>query len=76
MSADLFENAVDQLHRPVSEAALPGAWFRPDGEELRSQIAPPRRFEIQMSGAECVSEIPRFVDKTLRRVGVGVDDER
>ena len=75
MAANLLQNAVDECQRPVREAALPGSWFRPDGEELRGQVAAACGGEVQVAGAEFGDEVPALVHKALGGVGVGIDEE-
>jgi hypothetical protein len=49
--------------------------LNPDGEELRAQVAGLDLAEIQIAGARVLRQIEVLVDKTARRVRVGVDDD-
>ena len=76
VAADLIEDAIDKGKSPMREAALPCGGLGPDGEELGGEVALAGGLEIQVTGAERGSdEVPGFVDKALRRIGVGINDE-
>jgi hypothetical protein len=75
MAANLLEDTVDQGEGAVSEAATPGAWLGPDGEEFSGEIAAPGGVKVEVTGAQSGGEVPGFVNEALGSVGVRVNDE-
>jgi len=69
---------VNQLHGALGVLALVLVRLNPDGEELRTKIASLRFGEIEMSRIARwnICQVEIFVEKTLRGVGVCVNNER
>src|ERR1700722_5923013 len=59
------------------ETPLIGLWFHPDGKEFGAQISTPGFVEADVAEIFGIgrSNVETFVQKPLRRIGVGVDDE-
>src|SRR5208283_2474541 len=52
--------------------------FHPDGEEFCAQISTPRLVQTDVANVVRVrrADVEAFVEKTLRRIGVGIDHNR
>jgi len=72
---DLLLDGVDQLQGAAGVLALVLDGFDPDGEELRAQVAFVDGVEIEIAAVERIGEVKVLIDKALRGVGVGVDDD-
>jgi hypothetical protein len=71
----LLVDGVDQLQRPPGVMIFVEVGLDPDGEELRAEVALVRGVEVQLPAVERIGQVEVLVDETLRRVGVGVDDD-
>ena len=78
MPRRLFVHRIDQVERVPREMALVGLRINPDREELRAQISAPRLVEADVADVVGIgrADVESFVEKPLRRVGVGVHDQR
>jgi hypothetical protein len=76
MQPNLLQNGMTQGKRPRGVRALRMlGGIDPEREELGGEIACARRLQVQVTAQERVAKAPAIVEKTLRRVGVAVDDE-
>ena len=71
----LLLDGVNQDQRPARELTLVGTGIDPDGEELGAEVSLLRGFKIPVAAVERIGKVVVLVDKTLRRVGVGVDHD-
>ena len=78
MPRRLLINRIDQIERVAGEVALVGLRLHPDGKELSAKIACLGFIEADVAVVLGVgrSDVEILVEKTLRRVGVGVDNQR
>ena len=77
MPRRLLVDRIDQIERVLREVALIGLRVDPDGEELRAQIAAPGFVEADVADVFGIgrADVEAFVEKALRRIGMGVDDD-
>ena len=73
----LLVHGIDQIERVPREVSLIRLRIDPDRKEFRAQISAPRFVEADVSSILRIgrSNVEAFVEKSLRRVGVGVDDD-
>src|SRR5581483_11483685 len=78
MMGSLFVDRVNQVECSPREVSLIGIRIDPNGEEFGPKISGAGFVEAQIAGVVgiAVSEIEVLVDKTLRRIGVGIHDNR
>jgi hypothetical protein len=75
MFGDLLLDGVDQLQGAAGVLALVEGGLDPDGEELGAQVALVDGVEVEVAAVERVGEVEVLIEKALRGVGVGVDDD-
>src|ERR1700688_2017343 len=78
MPRRLFINRIDQIERVVREMALIGFRFDPNGEKFRSKVSSFCLVEADVAGIFGVGgpNVVVLVKKTLRSVGMSVDNNR
>ena len=78
MLGRLLVDRIDQIERVPGVAALIGLGLDPDREELRAEISALRLVEADVAEVVGIgrSDVEAFIEKTLRCIGVGVDDQR
>src|ERR1019366_2554598 len=77
MAGRLLINRIDEIERVAGEVALVGFRVYPDRKELGAEIADFGLVETDVAGVFGIgrSNVVVFVEKTLRSVGVRVDDD-
>jgi hypothetical protein len=77
MPGGLLVNGIDEIERVTCEVALVGFRLDLDGEELGAEISGFRLLEADVAMVVGVgrSDVVALVEKTLRSVGMGVDDD-
>jgi hypothetical protein len=73
--ADLLEDAFEQRQGALGVAIAPLPGLCPEGKERSGEVAPARRIEGEMAAMQGVGEVPGVVDKALRSIYVGVEDD-
>jgi len=73
--ADLFEDSVEEFEGAVGVTVAPLRGFGPEGEEGAGEVALASGLEVEGAAVERGGEVPGFIDKALRSVDVGVQDE-
>src|ERR1700722_9279687 len=77
MTRSLFIDGIDQIERVLGKVSSIRFRIYPDRKKFRSQISAPRFVEAYMADILWIrrANIESFVEKSLRRVGMGVDDD-
>ncbi len=72
----LLINRINQIESVLGEMALVRLWLNPYGEKFRTEISSPCFVETDVSDVVWVrrTDVEVLVEKTLWRVGVGIDD--
>src|ERR1022692_1031093 len=71
----LLLDGVDQLQGAAGVLTFVECGLDPDGEELRAEVAVVKRLQVEVAVAEWIGQVKVLINKALRRVGMGVDDQ-
>jgi len=77
MPRRLLIHGIDQIERVPGIAALIRLGLNPDRKELRAQIPPPCFVQADVANVLRIrrADVKALVEKSLRRVGMRVDDD-
>ena len=75
MFVNLLEDSVEEFESAVGVAVTPLRGFSPESKEGAGEVALASGLEVEGAAVERGGEVPGFIDKALRSVDVGVQDE-
>src|SRR5215469_9935519 len=77
MARGLLIHGIDQVEGVLGEAPLVGCGIDPYGKELAAQISPAGLVQADVAFIVRISraDVEVFVEKTLRGIRVGIDDQ-
>src|SRR5260370_39857110 len=77
MPGRLLIDGIDQVKRVLCEMALIGFWLNPDGKEFGTQVTAASFIETDVPDVIRIgrADVEVLIEKALRGVGVGVDDD-